>query len=528
MASFPSNFEANTMNVMSNPRILWADDEIDLLKSQILYLNDKGYDVVEVTNATDALDKCASEVLDIVFLDENMPGLSGLDALQRIKQINPQLPVVMITKNEEENIMEEAIGAQITDYLIKPVKPQQILLTLKKIMDNRRLVQEKTSSAYQQEFQKIFMAFQDKLTAEEWGELYRKLIYWELNLGKSSTDMSEVFNMQKSEANREFSKFVADNYLSWLQGNGAPVMSHTLMDERVLPQLGDLPTVMFVIDNLRFDQWKTIEPLFTQFFRVQSEEVYYSILPTATQYSRNAIFAGMLPLEIESKFPKYWKNDEDEGGKNLHESEFLTDWIVRNKVSGKYSYQKIVNLEEGRKLEDDILNVLNHEFSAIVYNFVDMLSHARTDMQVLRELANDEAAYRSITYSWFQHSPLFAALKRLSERNVRILITTDHGSVRVNTPAKVIGDRNTTTNLRYKTGKNLSFDQKDVMSVKNPHDAFLPKQHVSSSFIFAKEDRYLVYPNNFAHFANHYRNTFQHGGISLEEVLIPFVVLGPR
>ena len=510
---------------MSNVRILWADDEIDLLRSQIKYLSDKGYDVIEVTNATDALEKCADEPLDIVFLDENMPGLSGLDALQRIKQINPQLPVVMITKNEEENLMEEAIGSQITDYLIKPVKPQQILLTLKKIMDNKRLVKAKTDSTYQQEFQKIFMAFQEKLSPQEWSDLYRKLVYWELTLERSGTQMSDVFDLQKEEANREFSKFVSANYLKWLRGDSAPTMSHTLMAEKVLPHIGDGPVMMVLVDNLRFDQWKAIEPLVAEHFRVISEEVYYSILPTATQYSRNAIFAGMHPLEIEKRFPKQWRNDEEEGGKNMFENEFLTDLMVRNKVKGKYTYQKILNLEEGQRFQDEVHNYLSFEFSAIVYNFVDMLSHARTDMQVLKELANDEAAYRSLTLSWFEHSPLFAALKRIADKKVKLIITTDHGSVRVKTPSKVVGDRNTTTNLRYKTGKNLSYDKRDVLEVKNPHDAFLPKQHVSSSFIFVRDDKYFVYPNNYSYYAGFYKNTFQHGGISLEEMLIPLVVL---
>lgn len=514
------------MNPMTQARILWADDEIDLLRSQIKYLTEKGYEVVEVTNATDALEKCAEEPLDIVFLDENMPGLSGLDALQRIKQINPQLPVVMITKHEEENIMEEAIGGQITDYLIKPVKPQQILLTLKKIMDNKRLVKEKTQTAYQQDFQKIFMAFQEKLTPQEWGDLYKKLVYWELNLGKSGTgEMSEVFNMQKDEANREFSKFVAANYLKWMKGQDAPVMSHTLMKEKVLPLLGDVPTMMILVDNLRFDQWKAIEPLLAEYYRVQSEEVFYSILPTATQYSRNAIFAGLTPLEIEKRFPKYWRNDEDEGGKNQFEPQFLTDLMVRNKARGKHAYTKILNLDEGRKFEDEVHNYLNYEFSAIVYNFVDMLSHARTDMQVLKELADDEAAYRSLALSWFEHSPLFSALRRVSEKKVKLVIATDHGSVRVQTPSKVIADRATTTNLRYKTGKNLSFEKRDVLEVKHPNEAELPTQHVSSSFIFAKDDKYFVYANNYTHYASMYKNSFQHGGISMEEMLIPFAVL---
>lgn len=516
---------------MNNVRILWADDEIDLLKSQIIFLNDKGYDVVEVTNGADAIEKCQEEPIDVVFLDENMPGLSGLETLNQIKTLNPDLPVVMITKSEEENIMEEAIGNQITDYLIKPVKPHQILLTLKKIIDNKRLVIETTTSAYQQDFQKIFMAFQDKLDHNQWAELYKKLVYWELSFDKSKTkQMNEVLVMQKQEANREFCKFYMNNYIDWINGKQeAPIMSHNMFEKKVLPVVSSKkPTFFVLIDNLRYDQWKVIQPLWSELFRMKEEEIYYSIAPTCTQYARNAIFSGMMPLNIEKKFPKYWKNDEDEGGKNMFEKDFLTDLMVRNRSNFKFDYLKITNLRDGNTLVDNIHNYLNNDLTVIVYNFVDMLSHARTDMEVLRELANDEAAYRSITYSWFEHSPLLAALKRIADKDVNIVLSTDHGTVKVGTPSKVLGDRNTTSNLRYKTGRNLQYNPKEVFEVKNPHDAMLPRQHLSSNYIFAKEDEYFVYPNNYNYFVNFYKNTFQHGGISLEEVLIPLVMFSNK
>jgi DNA-binding response OmpR family regulator len=508
-------------------RILWADDEIDLLKSQIYFLEDKGYAVEEVTNGTDAVEKCAEGNIDVVFLDENMPGLSGLETLSRIKEQHPELPIVMITKSEEENLMEEAIGQQITDYLIKPVKPHQILLTLKKIIDNTRLVQEKTTSAYQQDFQNIFMAFQDDLDHQEWADVYKKLIFWELSLERSKTsDMKEVLTMQKQEANREFCKFVMRNYVDWVNGEGnAPVMSHTLMEKKVWPNLSnDRPTIFLVIDNLRYDQWKVMQPMVNEMFKLREESIMYSILPTATQYSRNAMFAGMMPLEIEQQFPKLWKNDEDKGGKNLFEEDLLREQIARQRLDIKSSYKKVASSEDGEALVDSIHNALNYDFSVIVYNFVDMLSHARTEMEVLRELARDEAAYRSITYSWFEHSPLLKALKRIADKPFNLMIGTDHGTMRVNTPSKVVGDRNTTTNLRYKTGKNLNYEPKEVFEVKDPHKALLPRQHVSSRYIFAPEDKYFVYPNNYNYFVNYYKDTFQHGGISLEEVVVPFAL----
>lgn len=518
---------------MSQITILWADDEIDLLKPSIMFLENKGYKVIPVTNGKDAIDRVTQKGVDVVFLDESMPGLTGLETLQRVKEIDYHIPVVMITKNEEENLMEEAIGSQIADYLIKPVKPQQILSTLKKIIDNERLVSEKTTSSYQQEFQKLFMTIQDNLDYKQWVELYRKLIYWEIELDRSESTMKEVYNTQKEEANREFNKFVIKNYKNWMNsepGKDAPVMSHSLLKNKLVPLLkDDKPTFLILIDNLRYDQWKSIQPLVMDNFRVEEEDTFFAILPTATQYSRNAIFAGMTPLEISKRFPDMWKNDDDEGGKNLHEADFLKDFIERTfHGSVKHQYVKITNHRDGSLLENNISNYMNNKLTVIVYNFVDMLSHARTEMEVLKELASDEAAYRSLSVSWFDHSPLQNALKKLADKKVNILLTTDHGTVRVQDPSRCVGDRETTTNIRYKTGKNLNYEDRDVYAVRDPEQIGLPKSRLSSTYIFAKEDKYLVYPNNYNHFVNYYKNTFQHGGISLEEMIVPVVKLSPK
>ncbi len=361
----------------------------------------------------------------------------------------------------------------------------------------------------------------------QWFDIYKKLVHWEIQLDKTgATNMKEVLTSQKAEANVEFGKFIDRNYLNWLSGKtSAPIMSHTVMKEKVFPLLSDtIPTFFILIDNLRFDQWKIIEPLISESFKLKSEDHFYSILPTATQYARNAIFAGLLPSEIEKRLPNLWLNDEDEGGKNLQEPEFLKDNIVRNRLSIKYSYHKILNHSEGKNLEDNILNLMTNDLNVIVYNFVDMLSHARTEMEVLKELASDETAYRSLTRSWFDHSPLYNALRKLADKKIRLIITTDHGTIRVNTPSKVLADRNATTNLRYKSGKNLQYNKKDVFEVKVPVDAGLPKQHISSTFIFAKEDCFFAYPNNYNHYVNYFKNTFQHGGVSLEEMVVPFAV----
>lgn len=517
---------------MQETTILWADDEIDFLKPHIMFLKEKGYEVKTVTNGRDAVEAFKEGYFDIIFLDENMPGLTGLETLAEIKNLNPYIPIVLITKNEEEYLMEDAIGSKIDDYLIKPVNPRQIQLTIKKLTENKRLISEKTSMAYQQDFRNLGMTLNDNLNFTEWVEIYKKLVFWELSLEKlEDAGMHEILTMQKAEANVQFSKFIEKNYLSWIKNpDEGPVMSHQLLRRKLFPSLeASKPTFFILIDNLRYDQWKVINSIITENFRADEEDTYYSILPTATQYARNAIFSGLLPLDMEKRYPSMWQNDEDEGGKNLFEEQFLADQVQRvARRELKHSYNKILTYEQGKELVDNFNNLMGNELNVIVYNFVDMLSHARTDMAMIRELANDEAAYRSLTLSWFIHSPLLELLKKLAQKNVKLVITTDHGTIRVKHPSKVIGDRNTNTNLRYKQGKNLNFTPKEVFHIKNPHEALLPKLHVSSSFIFAKEDSYFVYPNNYNHFVNYYNETFQHGGISLEEMIVPYVSYSPR
>jgi CheY-like chemotaxis protein len=517
---------------MALAKILWVDDEIESLQSQKIFLENKGYEVQTLTNGFDAVEFVKDNIIDVVLLDESMPGITGLETLARIKEVNSAVPVVMITKNETENVMDEAIGSQISDYLIKPVNPNQVLLSLKKIIDNRRLVAEKTTTAYQQQFRNLFMALNSNPDYNEWMEIYKKLVYWELEMEKSdSPEMMEILASQKEEANSEFFKFVSKNYSKWVnpKSDESPIMSHNLMQFKVFPHVEKgTPTFFILIDNLRFDQWKAIQPMFAENFRILEEDSFYSILPTATQYCRNAIFAGSLPVDIEKQFPNQWKNDEEEGGKNLFEEEFFKGQMKRLKKDFKYSYTKVLNHNDGQQLVNNIHNLLNNDLNIIVYNFVDMLSHARTEMEVLKELASDEVSYRSITKSWFEHSPLNQALKKIADKNIKLILTTDHGSVRVKTPYKVIGDKQTTTNLRYKHGRNLNYENKDVLAFKDPREAGLPVPNVNSSFIFAKEDGFLCYPNNYNHYVNYYRNTFQHGGVSMEEMIVPLVKMSSK
>lgn len=517
---------------MDKITILWADDEIDLLKPHILFLEAKGYRVLSTQSGDDALEILDKNRVDIVFLDENMPGLSGLETLEIIKTKNHSLPVIMITKSEEEYIMEDAIGSKISDYLIKPVNPNQILLSIKKNLNTNRLVSEKSTSKYQQEFRQIGMMLNERLDFSDWAELYKKLVYWELELDQSKeTGMDEILQMQKSEANNQFCKFVEQNYFDWLgHPEDAPIMSPNLLKTYIIPELkkNEAPVFLILIDNLRYDQWQTIKPFITEDFWIDTEDIFYSILPTTTQYARNSIFAGMMPSEIAKKYPDKWSNDDEDGGKNLEEHFFVEEQLKRNNLNIKLSYNKVLNLSYGNKVLGDIPGLFNNPFNVIVYNFVDMLSHARTDTQIIKELAADESAYRSVVKSWFEHSPIISTLKEIAARGGTVFITTDHGSIRVKDAVKIVGDKEVNSNLRYKQGRTLNYNPKEVFEVKNPETAHLPKINMSQSFVFAKGESFFAYPNNYNHYVKYYKDTFQHGGISLEEMLLPIVKLSPK
>ncbi len=510
--------------------ILWTDDEIDLMKPYILFLEEKDYKVTTVANGTDALKLVEENDFDLIFLDENMPGISGLETLERMKTIRPNTPVVMITKNEEEDIMDEALGSKISDYLIKPVNPKQILLTIKKHIDSRRLVTEKTTSSYQSQFSQIGMQINSANSFPEWVEIYTRLVYWETEFDASGAEgMEEVLRLQKTEANKEFSRFIRTHYEDWFSptASDAPLMSPNIFSRKVFPLLDQGKVVVVIIDNLRYDQWKIIEKEISDLFKTEDETVFSSILPTSTQYARNAMFAGLMPLEIKERYPGLWIEESDEGSKNAFEEELCRAQMKRLGIGSSFNYEKISNQRTGRKLVENYRDLLNFDLNVLVYNFVDMLSHARTEMEMIRELAFDESSYRSLIHSWFQHSYLFELLKQLNQHDFKLVITTDHGAVRVNNPVKVIGDRKTSVNLRYKQGKNLNYNKKEVYEIHTPEKVYLPRTNVSTSYIFAMNNDFMVYPNNYNHYVNLYRNTFQHGGISMEEMLIPVTILSP-
>lgn len=516
---------------MDDIRILWADDEIDLLKPHILFLEGKGFEVTTATNGEDAIDAFNDAVFDIVFLDENMPGLSGLQTLNEIKKSYPTVPVVMITKSEEENIMEEAIGAKIADYLIKPVNPNQILLTIKKNVQQRQIRTQTVTSGYQSAFSQIGFDINDSLSWEDWMNLYDKLIYWELELEGTDNTMDEVLKMQKQEANHSFTKFIKRNYIDWLHGEREerPLLSQDIFKERVFPLLDSGEKVFVIVfDNFRYDQWKAISPVLSEYFHIDKEEMYCSILPTATQYARNAIFAGLMPLQIKEMYPDFWIDEDKEDNKNSFEEQLIQTQLDRFRKDYSYSFNKIFDSTAGSRLLAQLPNMMNNSLNVIVYNFIDMMSHARTEVKMMKELAQDESAYRSLALSWFNHSATFDLFKELAERDIKVILTTDHGATRILNPVKVIGDKQTNTNLRYKTGKNLNYNHKKVYEIKNPEEAFLPSINMSSRYIFTYENDFFAYPNNYNHYVNYYKETFQHGGISLEEMLIPLITLSPK
>jgi CheY-like chemotaxis protein len=516
---------------MRKIKILWTDDEVEVLKPHILFLEEKGYEIDTCSNGNDTIDLVRQNSYDLIFLDENMPGLSGIETLKLIREVRTDIPVVMITKSDEEDIMEAAIGSEIADYLIKPVKPKQILLAIKKILDQKRLITETTSTDYRQEFSRIGNMIGSASTCNDWTELFRKLVFWEAELEKSDDKgMTEIFKMQENEANSSFTKFVTKNYLTWIDQRNPddPVLSPSLFSKKILPLISsNRPLFFILIDNMRLDQWKTIAAELSGLFRIVEEDLYFSILPTVTQYSRNSIFAGLMPSQIENAMPQFWINDDEDEGKNNFEEALFRNQLARKGLKYKWSYYKVSSSTEGKKLNEKIRQMLDNDINILVYNFVDILSHARTEIGIIRDLADDEPAIRSLIRSWFIHSSLFEMLKILASHRVRVLFTTDHGTIRVQNPIKVIGDKNTSSNLRYKMGRNLDYNPGEVFELKNPEKALLPKSNISSRYIFATNKDFLVYQNNYNYYAGYYKNTFQHGGISMQEMILPFAVLEP-
>ncbi len=515
---------------MRKDRILWADDEMDLLSPYIIFLEEKGYEVVTTTNGKDAVEICKKENFDIIFLDENMPGLSGLETISQIKNIDPNVPMVMITKSEEEDIMNMAIGNKIADYLTKPVNPSQILLTLKKNIHKKEIFTEQTTSKYQQDFREIGMQISENLSFSEWENIYKKLCFWDIELSEAENGMSEMAKMQRHDANTIFGRFIVKNYENWIVSKEQrPLMSPDIFKEKVFPLLDNGEKVVFVlVDNFRYDQWLVIRELLGELFTFDEEATYCGILPTATQYARNSIFAGLMPNKIKEMYPQWWIDEEQEENKNEHEEELIKAQLERFRKKHSVSYHKILESSFCERVIQKVPSMNNFDLNVIVLNFIDMLSHSRTDSKMMRELANDEDAYRSLTLSWFKHSSTYDLFKKLAEQKAKIILTTDHGTIQVSNVSKVLGDKNINSNLRYKVGKALKYTRNDVFEVTEPEKAGLPRPNVSSKYIFARNNNFFAYPNNYNHYVSYYKDTFQHGGVSLEEMIIPIITMQPK
>ena len=540
-----------------SPQILWADDEIELLKPHILFLEKKGYDVITVSNGQDALDYAREHPVDLVFLDENMPGISGLETLAQIKELYPSLPVVMITKSEEEDIMDQAIGSKIADYLIKPVLPNQMLMSLKKNLHAREITQQQQTSGYQQEFGRLSMAISDARTFDEWVEIYRRLVFWETEFSANSDpQLNAMLQMQKDEANTAFYKYVKKNYQDWVKElvsktnpnkgfapgsklasslkakagseSSAPLLSPSLFQQRVFPLLDAGEKLFFiVIDNFRLDQWRAIQPLLAPYFNVQ-EDVYCAMLPTATQYARNAIFSGLMPDQIARLFPDLWVDEDEEEGKNLNEAPLIKTQLERFRKPYEFSYHKVNENSYCEKLVAGLKSLNRYPLNVVVINFIDMLSHARTESKTIRELAHDEAAYRALTRTWLEHSATIDLFRTIAEMGYKVILTTDHGSIRCDNAIKIVGDKNVNTNLRYKLGKNLNSQSKQLYWIERPQDFGLPTLNLSTQYAFCGGHDFFAYPNNYNYYVQYYKDTFQHGGISLEEMLVPLITLTPK
>ena len=532
---------------MTNGLLLWVDDEIEQLRGHIMFLEKKGYEIVTVSNGTDAIDQCRQRNFDLILLDEQMPGLSGLETLGKLKEINPSIVVVMVTKSEEENIMNQAIGQKIADYLIKPVNPNQILLTLKKNIHRKAIETEITQSQYQQSFQQIGMQIMDCRTWQDWVDVYKRLVHWELELSSTESTMTEMLQMQKEDANNGFAKFIKQNYLEWIREYGGavvrgyentnlapsrprtpvpPIISPDIFKTQVFPLLNSGQKVFLVVlDNFRYDQWRVLSSELSGSFDID-EDLYFSILPTATQYARNAIFSGLMPNKIQEMFPDLWVDEDEEEGKNLNEEPLIRTQLERYRRKETFTYHKINTQTDADKLMQQMAQISKNQLNVVVFNFIDMLSHARTESKMVRELANNESAYRSITLSWFRHSVISDFFRQLAQMDCKVIVTTDHGSIRCTQPVKIVGDRNTNTNLRYKLGKNLGYDDnKSLFVIKDPRKAQLPSPNLSTSYVFATGDSFFAYPNNYNYYVSYYRDTFQHGGISMEEMIVPLITL---
>lgn len=517
---------------MERRKILWADDEIELLHPHILFLEERGFDVTAVTNGDDAINQVRRNNFEVVLLDEHMSGKDGITTFAEIKTLRPGISTVMITKSEEEQLMEEAIGQQIDDFLTKPVNPSQILMVLKKLTEAAKINRDRIAREYIAQFNEISALIAAGANWRDWTDVHVKLSNWDIELERfPDLGLTDVLQDQKNQCNLEFARFVEDHYRDWINGKDSPLLSVGVVERFLASPLKQGKRILLlVIDCLRMDQYLAIEPLLAQLFNIK-RDYYYSILPTSTPYSRNAIFSGLYPNELERHFPDLWKRGEDdESSSNRFEHQLLDKQLAKLGVNLKTDskYVKILDPEEADNVERKVASYFNLPLFSMVFNFVDILAHARSNSDVIKEMVRNEGSYRAITRSWFEHSSLFNILRAFANQDILIILTSDHGSIRTQRGAKVVSDKEASTNLRYKYGRNLKCDAKNALFIRDPEDYKLPRRGININYIIAKEDYYFVYPTNYHKYVNLYKNSFQHGGISLEEMILPIAIMEPR
>lgn len=511
--------------------ILWVDDEIDLLSAHIIYLRERGYNVQEAANGDDAIQLVGKGGIDLVLLDEMMPGRDGLSTLEGIKDLNPNLPVIMVTKSEEEHLMDEAIGKKIDDYLTKPVNLSQTLSAVKRILERQKLTEDSLTREFVSEFSRINMLLTGPMDWRDWLQVHIKLSEIDLEMERlRDVGLRQSFRDLKKQSSAEFGRFVINSYGKWVDPGGGPRLSVNVVEDYVVPLLKEgIQTFFIVIDCMRLDQWLMIEPVLADYFDIK-RDYYYSILPTATPFSRNAIFAGEYPDKVAELTPDLWSNPSSETSRNRNERQLLDRNLAKHglKFSAEPKYVKVLDYAEGQNLAKKIKTYSSVPLLSIVYNFVDIMIHGRSESDILQEIAPNEAAFRSLVKSWFEYSHLFEMLKKLSSMDCAIVITTDHGSVIGTRGALAHGKKDTSTNLRYKFGDNLNCDAKQAWLIKNPRTLRLPVWGLATTYIIALEDYYFVYPTNYSEYKRHYRDSFQHGGISPDEMILPVSTLRPK
>ncbi|MCF7919164.1 MAG: response regulator [Candidatus Cloacimonetes bacterium] len=512
---------------MQQIKILWVDDEIDQLKPFVIFLEERGYKVDTVSNGSDAVSMITENPYDLVLLDEMMPGMDGLATLREFKKINSSLPVVMVTKSEEEGLMDGAIAGQIADYLLKPINPKQIIMAIKKIIQADDIRRDMIGQEYAQFSAKLNQKLFAGPDFIEWAELYRDLCRWDLRLDEiNEPNITQTHFLEKLNCNSEFTEYIMNNYKEWLHSEMRPQLSIDIVPEVLLPELGKgHPVYLIVLDCMRLDQYFAFAPMLSELFDVNLQ-LYYSILPTATPYSRNAIFSGLLPIDIAERFPEYWNETDDiDNSRNRNEHQ-LIDSQLKELGSGlsESRYVKIFNSEEANFVQRKINNWNNEELIVLVYNFLDMVAHHRSKSPILKEAIPDEKALRDFTKHWFIHSTFYTTLQEIASQKGTVIITTDHGSIRVNRASQIVGDKDTTSTVRYKQGKNLKVNSKNALLIKDPVEYGLPTRNIIDSYALTRDDYYFVYPNSFHQYQKQFSGTFQHGGISMEEMILPVVV----